>query len=235
MRDSAASEEATMNYRPLTDIWLCARPKCKFYGAFPSGFLDKARRLLGVGHEDAVLHVCAGRVRDYPFDGFGPNDKTLDLDPETKPDYLMDAREIGSKSYRTFDGYLLDGANPCPSKTEPCVEETAKMWWGAVLIDRPYTEADAQHYAPCVRDKLPNLNDLLKRCLSIVRPGGKVGVLDYFVPRPPKKGVRFCACVGVLTGFGNRMRAYTVFEREVEKTAEQKQRIREAICGKGSK
>jgi hypothetical protein len=224
-----------MNYRPMCDVWLCARPKVKgFYGCFPSGFLSRARVLLGVGHEDAVLHVCAGKVRDYPFDGVGPNDKALDLDPETRPDFLMDAREISVKPYHTFDGYLRDGAWPCPARTEPCIEENDQAYWPAVLIDRPYTQEDAQHYAACVRDKLPDANDLLKRCLSIVRPGGRVGILDYFVPRPPKKGVKFVALVGVLVGFGNRMRAYSVFEREVAKTPEQKARIRCAIMGKAT-
>jgi len=208
-----------MSYRPICDTWILARPKVKYYGAYPSGFLGRARALLGVGNEDAVLHVCAGMVRDYPFDGFGPNDMTLDLDPDTKPDFLMDARQIGVSE---------DGT---PSPAPPANAEGTRLW-PAVLIDRPYSEEDAQHYAECVRDKLPNVNALLKAALTIVPPGGKVGVLDYFVPRPPKKGVKFVALVGVLVGFGNRMRAYSVFEREVPKTAEQKQRVSEAILGK---
>lgn len=200
-------------YRPITDTWILARPKVKYYGAYPSGFLGRARALLGVGHEDAVLHVCAGRVRDYPFDGFGPNDKTLDLDPDTKPDFLIDAREIASVEE--------------DQRGVPFVKN-----WPAILIDRPYTDEDAKHYAPIVHDKLPNLNKLLKDCLSLVQPGGQVGVLDYFVPRPPKKGVKFTALVSVLVGYGNRMRAYSVYERQVPKTEEQKRRVRDAIRGK---
>jgi len=207
-------------YRPITDTWILARPKVKYYGAYPSGFLGRARALLGVGHEEPVLHVCAGRVRDYPFDGFGPNDKTLDLDPDTKPDFIMDAREIGPD--------LGTEAHP----HAPWNYDDEEGLWPAVLIDRPYTDEDAKHYSPLVHDKLPNLNDLLKRCLSIVRPGGQVGVLDYFVPRPPKKGVKFTALVSVLVGYGNRMRAYSVFERQVPKTEEQKRRVRDAIRGK---
>lgn len=208
-----------MSYRPITDTWILARPKVKgWYGAFPSGFLGRARALLGVGIDDPVLHVCAGKVRDYPFDGFGPNDKTLDLDPEAKPDFLMDAREIRP-------GYPPAPCREC-SGNQSCGE-----FWPAVLIDRPYTEEDAKHYSPLVHDKLPNLNDLLKRCLSIVPPGGKVGVLDYFLPRPPKTA-KFTALVSVYVGFGNRARAYAVFEREVPKTEEQKRRVRAAIRGK---
>jgi hypothetical protein len=207
-----------MSYRPITDTWLLARPKVKFWGAYPSGFLARARALLGVGLDEPVLHVCAGKVRDYPFEGLGPNDKTLDLDPETKPDFLMDAREI------RLEGSACVPA--CPSGP------TIYAPWPAVLIDRPYTEEDLTHYAPCVQGKLPNLNKLLKDCLGIVRPGGQVGVLDYFVPRPPKDGVKFTALISVLVGYGNRMRAYSVFERRAPRTEEQKRRTRRAILGK---
>jgi hypothetical protein len=34
------------------------------------------------------------------------------------------------------------------------------------------------------------------------------------IPQPPKNDVRFVACIGVMVGFNNRMRAFTVFERE---------------------
>jgi hypothetical protein len=202
-----------MSYRPICDTWILARPKIKFYGAYPSGFLSRARALLGVSLNDEVLHVCAGRVKDYPFAGFGPHDMTLDLDPKTKPDFLMDAREIGL------------GSTPVPG-------DPINNFWPAILVDRPYTQEDAQHYAECVRDKLPDPTDLLKRCLSIVMPGGRVGWLDYVVPRPPKKGVEFVACVGVFCGYSNRMRAYSVFEREAAGAAERRKRAREAVTGK---
>lgn len=176
------------NYRPLTDVWILARSKVKYYGAYPSGFLHRARALLGVGIEDAVLHVCAGKVREYPFAGFGPNDKTLDLDPACNPDYLLDARV------------------PLPWKNEMQFEP-----WPAVLIDRPYTVGDAAKYVPG-RDALPNLNLLLKHALGVVATGGKVGVLDYTWPQPPSFG-KEVAVVAVGTGRNNRARWFTVFER----------------------
>lgn len=175
-----------MSYRPITDVWILARPKVKYYGAYPSGFLERARSMLGVTIQDAVLHVCAGRVRDYPYRGFGPHDKTLDLDPSVSPDFCQDARE------------RLPANDAVP--------------WDAVLIDRPYTTEDAAHYQPGAAS-LPPLNPLLRNALSVVRPGGCVGVLDYLVPRPPKTA-RFVAVIGVWCGYDNRMRAYSVFRQE---------------------
>ena len=186
-----------MSYRPVVDCWLLTRSKVKRYGSYPSGFLHRARALLGVDPDGAVLHVCAGMVRKYPYRGLGPNDKTLDLDPACAPDFLQDARD------------------PLPLRPCDCEQDYdhGSHLWDAVLIDRPYTEEDAAHYAPGSA-ALPNLNDLLKRALGIVPIGHRVGVLDYLVPHPGKKG-GFVALVAVSTGFNNRIRAYSVFERIV--------------------
>jgi hypothetical protein len=45
-----------------------------------------------------------------------------------------------------------------------------------------------------------------------VKVGGKVGFIHYMLPRCPKNA-KFIACVGVIVGFGNRIRVYSVFER----------------------
>lgn len=177
---------SAFEYRPITDTWFLARSKVRYYGAFPAGFLQRARDLLGVGIEDAVLHVCSGMVKEYPYSGFGYNDKTLDIDPSLNPDFCQDARQP----------LPLNDGRP----------------WNAVLIDRPYTPEDAKHYASGP-DVLPPLNQLLKDCLKVVKEGGKVGVLDYITPHPPKN-TRFVADIKVTTGFNNRPRNYSVFARE---------------------
>ncbi len=40
-------------------------------------------------------------------------------------------------------------------------------------------------------------------------------MLHYVLPQPPREGVRFVACVGVIVGYNNRMRVFSVFEREI--------------------
>lgn len=185
------------NYRPLTDTWILARAKLKggvkFYGSYPGGFPERARALLGVTINDPCLHLCGGRAKLYPYrGGFGPQDKTLDLDANLEPDFLQDAREA----------LPLNGHQP----------------WPAILIDPPYTEQDAAKYAPGA-EVFPSPNLLLKNALLAVRPGGRVGMLHYLVPQPPPASIgfetRFVAMVGVMVGFQNRIRAYSVFERLV--------------------
>jgi hypothetical protein len=112
-----------MSYRPITDLWFLARAKLqggrKYYGAYLGGFPERARVLVGATRDEPVLHVCGGLARHYPYTGgFGPNDRTLDLDPATEPDFLQDARLPLPRGFR------------------------------AILIDPPYSEVDAAKYVP---------------------------------------------------------------------------------------
>jgi hypothetical protein len=178
-------------YRPITDTWILARAKLKgkvkFYGAYLGGFPERARALLGCTINDPVLHVCGGMARLYPYKrGFGPNDKTLDLDEDCQPDFRQDARD-------PFP--LLEG----------------KYTWPGILIDPPYSEADAAHYKPGP-DKYPKPTLLLLNAFDVLSPGNRVGIIHYMVPSPPK-GAIFVACVGVACGYNNRLRAFTVFEK----------------------
>lgn len=116
------------SYRPICDTWLLAHPKNGFYGAYPGGFLERARALLGAAIYEPVLHVCAGAVKLYPYRGFGPYDKTLDLDPCNSPDFLQDAREpwpAGFKAILADPDYTDDDADhrPMGRTTRPTCEQ----------------------------------------------------------------------------------------------------------------
>lgn len=178
-----------MSYRPICDTWILARSKVKYYGAYPAGFLGRARALLGVTEEDSVMHLCAGRVKDYPFSGLGKHDVTVDLDPDLQPDMVHNIKE-------PFDPYWYRGASPCPS---------------AILADPPYTEEDADHYK-VGRSVLPTCGDIFNRANEVLSVGERVGILHYIWPRPPKN-YKNIAVVNVLVGFNNRGRLYSVYER----------------------
>jgi hypothetical protein len=177
-----------MSYRPITDVWILARSKVKYYGAYPAGSLHRMRQLLGVSLEDPVLHVCGGKVRDYPYAGFGPFDQTLDLDPACDPDFHQDAREPFPR-LTTFNGSRFR----------------------AYLIDRPYTRGDSKHYVPGPA-VLPTANELLRNALQCLEPGERVGMLDYLWPHPGKLG-KEVAVIAMGTGRNGRARWFTVFER----------------------
>lgn len=201
-------------HTPVDTQWILARPKVSgIYGAYPAGFLHRARGLLGVQGDDPVLHVCSGLVHKYPMRGMGPRDMTVDLDPRCEPDWIMDVRKS------------LPG---CPFD---------HLGWKAILADPPYSEEDAKNYLKGKGDSVyPNPKNLLHRCFAHARPGGRVGFLHYAWPGPPKvkipggpksavEGLRRTingqevylrihqvACIGVICGYNNRNRTFGVWE-----------------------
>lgn len=187
-----------MSYRPITDIWFLARAKLKggkkYYGAYLGGFPERARALLGCQLDHPVLHVCGGCARDYPYRrGFGPNDKTLDINPDTQPDFLRDARE------------------PFPDFPFPGVGRWASSSWAGILIDPPYSPEDAAHYESGA-DRYPPPNLLLRNAWCCLPRHGRVGIIHYVLPKPPKDAI-FVAAIGIFCGFNNRIRSYSVFEK----------------------
>ena len=193
-----------MSYRPITDMWFLARAKLKggkkYYGAYLGGFLERARALLGCNINDPVLRVCGGMAKDYPYKrGFGPNDKTLDLDPACNPDFLQDAREHFPWCSINIHDDMSPGNGDGLSNP-----------WSGIIIDPPYTEADATHYLPGP-DKYPKPNQLIKNALEVLPIGGRVGIICYYPPRPGNS--IFVACIGIISGFCNRIRCYSVYEK----------------------
>lgn len=191
-----------MNYRPITDIWMLARCKymggIKRYGGYLAGFPERARALLGVNINSPLLHVCGGMARYYPYKrGFGPNDKTLDLDPACNPDFLQDARDPFPL------GPIIDKFSNFNS--------TPQVAWPGILIDPPYSEEDAEHYSPG-RDKYPSPMKLVQNAIDVLPIGGRVGIIHYYPPKNPKNSM-MVACIGVICGFNSRIRVYSVYEK----------------------
>lgn len=200
----------------IKDLWVLARPKVKLFGAYPAGFLERARALLGVRYDVTVLHVCGGAVKAYPYRGFGPNDLTVDLVPsytvERTRHTTPEEREEAGKGWITETvtvetDYVLDvrnGLPRCPG---------TYLGWPAVLVDPPYSPEEAEEYGPGP-SAFPEPGKLLKACLHGVGRYGRVGFLHRQPVRPPPSPpTRLVAMVGVMMGFGNDTRAFCVYER----------------------
>jgi hypothetical protein len=191
-----------MSYRPITDVMILTRGSLKggrkYYGSYPAGFPERARVLIGAGIHDPVLHVCAGMAKHYKYNrGFGPNDRTLDLDPACEPDFLQDARLPFPKIGEAFLPRILS--------------TLGLSHWRAILIDPPYSEGDAAKYAPGA-DAYPSPNLLVRNAIGVLPVGGRVGILHYVWPSPPKNA-KEVALAAVGTGRNNRARWFTVFEK----------------------
>jgi len=189
---------AVMSYRPMTDVWILARSKVKYYGAYPAGFLQRARDLIGCRYDDPVLHVCSGQVRAYPHSGVGRYDMLMDIDPGQDPDIIGDANTLGDYQRAVQQAnFLLSGDDDHPFQ--------------GVLADPPYTPADAERYK--ITESFPTADAIVAHSLSILPIGGRVGILSLSWPRYPKAISRQVAVIAVYVGNGNLGRTFAVYER----------------------
>lgn len=174
-----------MTYRPITDVWMLARAKLK-----------GGKRYYG-----AYLGGFPERARALL--GVGINDPVLHVCGGMARLYPY-AGGFGAND-KTLDlapecepDYLQDARDPFPTG------------FAAYLADPPYTEADADKYTPGA-SCFPKPNTILKNAMAALPVGGRVGIIGYILPQP--KGARFVAAVGIICGFNNRIRVYSVFEK----------------------
>ncbi len=79
----------------------------------------------------------------------------------------------------------------------------------AVMLDPPYSE---EYAAELYGTGYPRPSHLLAEASRVVEPGGRIGILHFFVPNPPP-GCSFVGVRGVTFGCGYRIRAFTIYER----------------------
>lgn len=183
-----------MSYRPIADFWFLARCKykdgSKRYGGYLGGFPERARRLVGASIDEPVLHICGGNAHLYPYaGGYGARDERQDLDAAVHPEHFLDC----SISLPDF----------------PITEHGTQ--WAGMIADPPYSEEDAKQYAPGAA-KYPRPNKIVELAMEVLPVGRKLGIIHYIVPACPKNA-KFIACVGIVCGFNNRIRAFSVYER----------------------
>lgn len=75
-------------------MWILARTQRRYYGAYPEGFLWRAKAMM----PGEMCHLCSGTVR---------GDFTVDINPDMNPDLVGDARDTGLPG-ESFDAVLID-------------------------------------------------------------------------------------------------------------------------------
>jgi hypothetical protein len=98
--------------------------KSKFYGGYPAGYLRRVRALFP--DKKDPLHVFSGKVDLEAFPG-----KTVDINPDNKPDFLDDAHRMESVPLETFDLVLADP----PYSVEDCDHYQCTMVKRNVVMD----------------------------------------------------------------------------------------------------
>jgi hypothetical protein len=178
-----------MTYRPITDMWLLARAKLKN------------------GHKYYGAYLGGFPERARILLGASINDPVLHICGGKAKHYPYKAG-FGEND-KTLDldpavqpDHLQDAREPYPTGFK------------AILCDPPYSEWEASHYTPN-SDKYPAPNIIIKNALAALPIGGRVGIIHYALPAQPKNA-KFIACVGIICGFNNRIRVFSVFEKVQE-------------------
>lgn len=96
-------------------IWIMGndyRVKSEYYGGYPAGYLRRVRALFPDKLESTcLLHLFSGRVDTEAMPG-----ETVDINPETNPDYVADAHTLENVPVEKYDLILADP----PYSTEDC-------------------------------------------------------------------------------------------------------------------
>lgn len=175
-----------MTYRPITDLWLLAR--CKYRG--------------GSKRYGGYLGGFPERARALL--GISINDPMLHVCGGLAHLYPY---KLG---YGPNDRRLDLDPSVMPDYLQSCLDPLPADF-RAMLADPPYSEQDAREYAPG-EAQYPSPHKLVANMLCSLAPGQRAGIIHYVLPRCPPNA-HFVACVGVVCGFGNRMRCYSVFEK----------------------
>ena len=175
-----------MSYRPITDFWILARAKLQGgmkYYGAYPGGFPERARALLAATIDEPVLHVCGGMARFYPYAGGFGPNDATLDLDISTDPT----------------YHQDAVDPYP------------RGFKAILADPPYSPEDAEKYRPGA-DRYPSPNIILRRGLAAVPTGGRVGIIHYLTPSPPDD-TRFVANIAVWTGFNNRIRVYSVFER----------------------
>jgi hypothetical protein len=174
------------NYRPVSDVWFLARAKLKGGEKYYGAYLG--------GFPERARALLGATIHDPVLHVCGGKARLYPYAGGFGPhDCTLDLDPA------TDPDFLQDARAPYPTGFK------------AILCDPPYSEADAAHYAPGTAN-YPKPNQILKRAYDALESGQRVGLIHYMLPQPGKT-MKFVAAVGVMCGFNNRIRVYSVFEK----------------------
>lgn len=175
-----------MSYRPITDTWILARAKLKGGRKYYGAYLG--------GFPERARALLGVSIYQPVLHVCGGMAKHYPYRGGFGPnDQTLDLDPA------TEPDILADARDPLP------------QGFSAMLLDPPYSLEDASKYAVGA-ENYPKPNALIANALKALRPGQRAGIIHYVLPKAPPDS-RFVAMVGVVCGFNNRIRAFSVFER----------------------
>ena len=165
-----------------TETWVLPRPrKNKYRGGFPLHFEKKLIRKLGfdeVADKEGIFH---------PFGGMAEFGLRNDLNPETEPDFGLDAHDLVGIKDNSFD---------------------------LVIVDPPYDDEQNRKLYAGVGGKL-SYGKYISEAVRVCKPEGFVAMYHWVMtPRP--EGTKYYCRIVILTRVWHRPRVCCVFKKEAD-------------------
>jgi len=175
-------------------FWLVGnsyKNQAKMFGAYPPSYLKRIQLLFPEEFEKGwILHLFSGTLQG------SERQITFDIRQEMKPDFVGNAEDID----RIFTQEMVGR-----------VAGNSELWEGfdLILADPPYDENHIRYGT-----KLVNKKKVIKKCATILKPGGHLVWLDTIMPIWSKAdGWKLKGTIGLLQSTNHKVRVISILEK----------------------
>jgi hypothetical protein len=159
-------------------LWACSRPMGQYRGIYPGRFIERLNKILPMGGAK-ILHQFGGTTSKDDFN------HTVDINPDTKPTYLTDARDLSMIPDGTYD---------------------------IVLADPPYDSQNLNYSEKLYGCKPVKPYSFVPEGIRVLKPGGYYCILHQLVYKCPENAERV-GVIAITTGPNMRIRVLNIFRK----------------------
>lgn len=178
----------------IAGFWLVGnsyRNQSKMFGAYPPSYLKRIQLLFPEEFEKGwILHLFSGTIQG------SERQITFDVRSEMKPDFVGNAEDIDKIYFQEMVGRMAGNS---------------ELWEGfdLILADPPYDDNHLRYNTAPVNKK-----KVIKKCVSILKPGGHLVWLDTIQPIWAKAdGWKLRGTIGLLQSTNHKVRVISILKK----------------------
>ena len=160
-------------------LWACSRPMGQYRGIYPGRFIERLNAIIPLEGK-LILHQFGGTTKQDECN------HTVDINPETKPTYLSDARNLKEVPSNAYD---------------------------IVLADPPYDSQNVNYSEQLYGCEPVKPYSFVKEGVRVLKPGGYYCILHQLVYKCPD-GVERVGVIAITTGPNMRIRVLNIFKKQ---------------------
>ena len=153
----------------------------QYRGIYPGKFIERVNQIIPM-NDKLILHQFGGTTKQDNFN------HTVDINPEMKPTYLTDARDLKLIPDNTYD---------------------------IVLADPPYDSENINYSEKLYGCKPVKPYSFVKEGVRVLKPGGYYCILHQLVYKKPN-GCERVGVIAITTGPNMRIRVLNIFQKSTQ-------------------